>query len=188
MKKDGIKIVFGLGNEGKEFRKTPHNIGKDIIDFYLKEKKETKTCYYDFYNNLILASNKSFMNESGIAVKEILEKFKLKTENLLVIHDEADIIFPYFKFSFKSGSAGHKGVESVIKELKSKNFWRLRIGIQKEKRIKAEKIVLEKWSKKEEEIIEKIKKKFKIILDKLENYLPNELNLPKDFFFNEKNY
>lgn len=186
MKKEKIKLVFGLGNEGEEFKNTRHNIGKEIIDYYLKEKIFLKKSYYGYFDDLLLASNLGYMNESGQGVKEILNKFKLKPSNLLILHDEADIFFPFFKFSFGTKSAGHKGVESVIKNLKTYNFWRMRIGIQNKKRKEASLIVLAKWNKEEIVLVEKIKKNFKIIFEKLKNYLPNELNLPKNYFLSLK--
>jgi len=181
-KKEEIKIIFGLGNEGKEFESSRHNIGKEIVNFYIKERNEGRGFYFSEYNHLILASNKGYMNESGKSVKEVLKFFKLKPENLLVIHDEADLVFPLFKVSFASGSGGHKGVESIFKEIKSKNFWRFRIGIQKRKRVLAGNLVLTRWTDEEKKILDKIKKEFKIILEKLEKKLPNELNLSKDYF------
>jgi PTH1 family peptidyl-tRNA hydrolase len=86
----------------------------------------------------------------------------------LVIHDEADLLFPFFKVSFASGSGGHKGIESIFKEIKSKNFWRFRIDIQKKKRVLAGNLVLKKWDEEEKKVLDKIKKEFKIILEKLE--------------------
>lgn len=188
--KERIRVVFGLGNEGKEFEKTRHNIGKEIINYYLKEKRDLKNSYFSFYDELILASNKNFMNQSGKAVKEILDHFKLKPENFLIIHDEADLPFPLFKVSFQTGSGGHKGVESIFKEIKSKNFWRLRLGIQGKKRKLAGEVVLKNWSTKELEILEFIKKEFKIILERLKTHLPNEINLSKDYFLKkyERNF
>ena len=185
-KKEKVRIFFGLGNEGKEFIGSRHNIGKEIIDFYIKEKEEKKYFYFENYSGLILASNKGYMNESGRGVKEALKILKLKPENLLVIHDEADLIFPLFKVSFNTGSGGHKGIESLFKEFKSKRFWRFRIGIQKKKRILAGNLVLKKWDEEEKRILDKIKNEFKIILEKLKEKLPNELNLSKDYFLKIK--
>lgn len=179
---EGVKLVYGLGNEGEEFENTKHNLGKDIIKDYLKEPKELKFSYYEKFNNLILATNKGFMNESGKGLKELINYFKLKPENVLIIQDDADLIFPIFKISFGSGSGGHKGIESLIKNIKSNKFWRFRIGIQGFKREKAEKIVLKKWTPQEKEKFKKIKEKFKIIFETLEKRKPNELNIPKDYF------
>ncbi len=180
-----IKLVYGLGNEGQEFEKTKHNLGKEIIKKYFKNPKELKNSFYDRYQNLILAVPKGYMNEAGKGLKELMNKFRLKPENLLVIHDEADLVFPFFKISFGSGSGGHKGVESIIQSLKTKNFWRFRIGIQGKKREKAEKIVLKEWNLQEKFILEKIKEKFKIIFEILQRRRPHELNIPKNYFLDE---
>ena len=183
MKKERIKLIYGIGNEEKNYKNTVHNLGKEIIKFYLQKPNNLKFSFYEKQNNLILATNSNYVNNCGLGIKELSEKFKLKPENILVIHDDADIVFPLFKISFGANSAGHKGIESIIKNLKTKNFWRLRIGIQGKTRERAEDIVLKKWSKKENKIIEKIKRKFKIILDKFaEGKLPNELNLEKKYF------
>jgi PTH1 family peptidyl-tRNA hydrolase len=185
MKKEKIKLIYGIGNENKNFENTKHNLGKEIIKYYLSQPKELQFAIFEKFNNLILSTNLGYMNESGKGLKELQQKLKIKPENILVIHDDADLVFPLFKTSFNSNSAGHKGIDSIIKNLKTKKFWRFRIGIQKKERIPAEEIVLKKLSLKEKNIFEKIKRKFKIILEKLENgYLPNELNLPKNFFIN----
>jgi len=186
-KKEKIKIIYGIGNEDKKYEQTKHNIGKEIVKFYLKNPIILKKSIFEKINNLILATNLGYINDSGKGLKELKEKFKFKTENILVIHDDADLNFPIFKTSFSCNSAGHKGIESIIKNLKTKNFWRFRIGIQGKKRIAAQEIALKKLSPKEIENLQLIKRKFKIILDKLnEGYLPNELNLSKNFFINEK--
>ncbi len=97
------------------------------------------------------------MNKSGKAVAEAKKRFKVKSEEILIIHDDSDIELGKYKFSFGRGSAGHKGIESIIKALKTKNFWRLRIGIRSKKvglsaearRAKAEDFVLKKITKKD---------------------------------------
>lgn len=183
MKNTKIKLIYGIGNENKNFENTVHNIGKEIVKFYFTKPQNLKFSSYEKVGQIILATNLSYMNESGKGAKELIVKFKLKPENLMVVHDEADLIFPLFKISFGISSGGHKGVESIIYNLKSKNFWRFRIGIQSKNRKKAEQIVLRKWNFQEIEKIKKIKKKFKVILEKiLEGRLPNEFNLKKDFF------
>jgi PTH1 family peptidyl-tRNA hydrolase len=181
-KKEKIKLIYGIGNESEKFSLTKHNLGKEIVKFYFSQPKELKYSILSKYNNIYLATNKGYVNNCGQGLKEILNKLKIKPENVLVIHDDADLIFPLFKISFGSSSAGHKGIESIIKNLKTKNFWRFRIGIQGNKREPAEKIVLKKWSAKEKILLEKIKQKFKIILEILKERLPNELNIKKDYF------
>lgn len=133
-------LIFGLGNPGKNFRETWHNLGALILEKFakkyqfpkfkrnpnLKAKITTKKFGESF---LILAIPNTFMNESGKAVKLALDFFKTSPKNLLVLHDEIDVNLGKFKFVFNRGDAGHLGVRSIIKEIKTKEFYRIRIGI-----------------------------------------------------------
>lgn len=104
------------------------------------------------------------MNESGSFVLKALKKSDVKHAELLIIQDDSDIEIGKYKFSFGRGSAGHKGIESIIKSLKTKNFWRLRIGIAKPaaaKKIKAEELVLKKINKTNKEILNAVFEKIK---------------------------
>jgi PTH1 family peptidyl-tRNA hydrolase len=135
------KLIIGLGNPGNEYEHTYHNTGYLFID-YINNIKDTK--------DYILFKPESFMNESGIAVSNKIKQIKISLGNILIIHDDSDLILGKFKFSFGRNSAGHKGIESIIKTLKTKNFWRLRIGIRPEiekDRKKADKLVLQKITK-----------------------------------------
>ncbi|MBI4034061.1 MAG: peptidyl-tRNA hydrolase [Candidatus Brennerbacteria bacterium] len=142
-----IKLIVGLGNPGKEYENTYHNVGKLAVQSF-KELLDSR-----FYT----LDSEVYMNESGSFVKKMLEKHKAKSDELLVVHDDSDIALEDYKISFGRGAAGHKGVESVIKALKTKNFWRLRVGIRnKESRIrqKAEKLVLKKISGRDKKTLE----------------------------------
>ena len=136
---DKIKLIVGLGNPGKEYERTRHNVGFLFIEILENNFKNKK---------IILAKSQNFMNESGKAVATLIKLYKLNPENVLIVHDDIDILWGDFKFSFGRSSAGHKGVESVIKSLKTKNFWRLRIGIQPtlKKHTTADKIILKKFT------------------------------------------
>ncbi|MDO8443762.1 MAG: aminoacyl-tRNA hydrolase [Candidatus Azambacteria bacterium] len=138
MDKINIKLIIGLGNPGKEYENTRHNMGFIFID---KLSEQVKT-------NFIVEKPQTFMNKSGDAVLALSKLHKIKPENILIVHDDIDIAWGNFKFSFGHSSAGHKGVESIIKALKTKNFWRLRIGIQPtlKKHISADKIILKKFT------------------------------------------
>ena len=141
-----IKLIIGLGNPGKEYENTRHNMGFLFIDILEN----------NFINKkIILAKTQAFMNKSGASVLSLMKSNKIKPENLLIVHDDIDILWCNFKFSFGRSSAGHKGVESIIKSLKTKNFWRLRIGIQpiqntkykiQNTRMRADKIILKKFT------------------------------------------
>jgi len=147
MNKINPKLIIGLGNPGEEYINTRHNIGFIFIDQLSKQLKSSSFKY---------EKSQAFMNKSGEAVLALSKFYKIKPENILVVHDDIDILWSNFKFSFSRSSAGHKGVESIIKALKTKNFWRLRIGIQPvrqaqgkptlKKRVSADKIILKKFT------------------------------------------
>ncbi|MBI2642028.1 MAG: peptidyl-tRNA hydrolase [Candidatus Wildermuthbacteria bacterium] len=113
-----MHLIIGLGNPGKKYEKTRHNAGFMVLD--VLEKKEL---------GVRLLKPDTFMNNSGSAVKKEMQKLKIKSQNLLVIHDDIDIPLGKTKVSKGSGSAGHKGVESIIQALGTKDFTRIRIGI-----------------------------------------------------------
>lgn len=181
-----IKLIFGLGNPEIKFKNTPHNFGRDLIECYLKKEKELKYSYLGKYKNIYLGISKLHMNENGKALKELIKILKIKNEEVLIVHDEADLNFLKVKISFNGSASMHKGVESVYKNC-GKDIWRLRIGIQYLKsRVKAEKIILKKLPKNLIKKFDNAKKKFIFILEKL-NKLPIEkLNLPRDFFTNNQ--
>lgn len=164
-----IKLIIGLGNPGKEYANTRHNVGFIFVDSLAKSlethifelNKKLNAEISKSGRNLILAKPKTFMNESGQVAAALARFYKIKLENILIVHDDIDILWGKFKFSFGRSSAGHKGVESVIKSLKTKNFWRLKIGIQPtlKKRLKADKIILKKFTANEIEELGKIMKK-----------------------------
>jgi len=144
-------LIVGLGNSGKKYEKTRHNVGFRVVDKlrFLNLKK------------VILAKPKAFMNQSGKAVKLLVTRYQLPATSLWVVHDDIDLPLGKIRISKGRGAAGHKGVESIIKEINSKNFIRLRVGIQpkihKPKNI--EKFVLQKFNKDEEKIVKEVIKK-----------------------------
>ncbi len=136
---NNIKLFIGLGNPDKKYTNTYHNIGHHFIHYLNKN--------IDLPNTKTLTST-TYMNQSGQFVKEKLQYFKLTPDQLLIIHDDSDIELSQYKLSFNRGSAGHKGINSIINHLNTKEFWRLRIGIRpKNFKGKAEKFVLKKISK-----------------------------------------
>jgi len=144
-------LIIGLGNPGRKYGNTRHNVGHMFIDELENEKPD------DF----ILAKTDAFMNLSGQSVKKIIQKSKIKNQNLIVVHDDIDIPLGEFKIQQGRGAAGHKGVQSIIDELGTKDFWRIRIGICPKGRRpeNVEKFVLQKFSKGEKEILKGVIKK-----------------------------
>lgn len=135
-----IKIIIGIGNPDKQYYNTRHNIGFMLLDSMAKkcgtdnfefEKKinaDVLKCPLN-EKSILLVKPQTFVNKSGETVKKALAFYKLKPEQILIIHDDLDIEFGNSKFSFGKDSAGHKGVDSIIKSLKTNKFGRLRMGI-----------------------------------------------------------
>ena len=161
MNKIKIKLIVGLGNPGHEYENVRHNTGFLFVDalteklnapeFVCDKKLKAEISEFKIENlklKILLAKPQIFINKSGDAVLALSKFYKIKPENILVVHDDIDILWSNFKFSFGRSSAGHKGVESIIRTLKTKNFWRLRIGIQPstKKHISADKIILKKFT------------------------------------------
>jgi len=121
-----IKLIIGLGNPGKQYQNTYHNAGFLFVDFLIKNLPISN---FKFLISKPLKTD-VYMNESGSFVARMLKKFSIAPEKLLIVHDDSDLKLGNYKISFGRGSAGHKGIESIIRALSTKNFWRLRIGIR----------------------------------------------------------
>lgn len=142
-------IVIGIGNPEEQYQDTYHNVGALFIDT-LQHNVRKKD--YNIYTSNV------YMNQSGKYVKEILKKHHATPDELLIVHDDSDIELGMIKISYDRGSAGHKGVQNIIDQIKTKSFWRLRIGIRPPQKIreKAETFVLKKISSTNKKVFEKI--------------------------------
>lgn len=163
-------LVIGLGNPGDKFIGTRHNIGRETVQSIGKKFDFPEFRFEKKWNALIAESKigktkttlllpDTFMNKSGNAVSPAVRFYKAKPRDTIVFHDDADILLGRVKLSFGKHSAGHKGVESVKRALSDWDFWRMRVGIQRKKRIEAEKLVLQKLKSDEQKHIRKIEKK-----------------------------
>lgn len=170
-------FIIGLGNPGEQLKGTRHSIGREMVQQFQKsrglpdfqfEKKWNAHCSIEGKTGkekMALLLPDTMMNKSGSAVAPAARFFKIKPRDIFVLHDDADIELGRAKLSFGRHSAGHKGVESVKRALGTWDFWRLRIGIQKKKRVDAMKLVLQKFSPDEKVKLRKVTKK---ILEGLE--------------------
>jgi len=167
-------LIIGLGNPGWKFQKTRHNLGFRVVDELVRKNnfpifKLSKKFLAEISEGkiadqkVILAKPQTFMNLSGKSVKKLTNNLQLTTYNLWVIHDDLDLPLGKIRISVGRGAAGHKGVESIIKELKTKNFVRFRVGVKpKTSNLKPEtldRFVLQKFTREEEKILKKIIKK-----------------------------
>lgn len=165
-----MTIIVGLGNPGKKFESTRHNAGFMVVDFFaakdnfpefqLSKKYESLISEKD---GVILAKPQTFMNESGRAVKNLLNN---KEAPLIVVNDDIDIPLGKFKISKDSGAGGHKGVDSTIVALGTKDFARIKIGVATNDQ-KAEEVVLQNFSLQEQETLNEVIKQSAEALKKL---------------------
>ena len=177
MKSENIKLIIGLGNPGILYENTPHNIGNHFVKWFfdkaLKEKIGNKIIKWKNNKNLsakiasleihdskiILALPSTFMNLSGNAIQKILNFYHIDSKEIIIAHDDADLVSGNFKLTYSCSSAGHKGIESTIHHLGTQNFWRLKIGVRPENlneslyRIKAGDFVIKKMTIKNRKII-----------------------------------
>ncbi len=131
MKIPEFKLIIGLGNSGAEYLSTYHNAGFLFAEFLAGEKFKKKKDFEFFQSGgRIFAKPLGFMNESGKGAVSAMKYFRVKPAEILVVHDDADLAAGNYKISFGRGAAGHRGVASLIERLKTKDFWRLRIGIR----------------------------------------------------------
>lgn len=155
-------LIVGLGNPGLKYQKTRHNAGFMIVEKISNEKlkkdkkfpaKIAKTKIEG--QNVILAAPTTFMNNSGQAVQTIAFYRKIKSKNIIVVHDDIDIPLNKIRIKDKGSAGGHNGVKSIIQHLGAENFIRLKIGIGPQAHnLPSEKYVLQKFSKKELKILE----------------------------------
>lgn len=144
-----IRAIVGLGNEGAKYRTTYHNAGAFVAAQIVQLAGAD-----DAARALRQYPLSGFMNESGGPVHGWLKLNNLAVSDIVVAHDDSDLPLGTFKLTRGGGSAGHKGIESLVQHLGTGDFWRLRIGIRDPRevvRTKAEEFVLNEWSAKDEE-------------------------------------
>jgi PTH1 family peptidyl-tRNA hydrolase len=133
-----VKLIVGLGNPGRDYRSTRHNVGFQLIDRLAEDrgidlaKRGLKSIYGRGKigkEEVILAKPQTFMNLSGEAVDRLLRFFKIPPENLIVLHDDLDLPFGKIRIRLRGGHGGHKGVQSIIETLGDDGFVRFKMGI-----------------------------------------------------------
>ena len=133
-----MKVIVGLGNPGKEYENTRHNAGFIVVDNYLGNvswKEEHKALISESRINgekVLFVKPLTFMNNSGDSIKEILSYYKLSSDDLLVIQDDIALSLGKWRIKYESSDGGHNGIKSIINNLGTNKFWRLKIGLAKE--------------------------------------------------------
>lgn len=183
-------LIAGLGNPGRKYRQTRHNIGFMLLDrlaeqfkvsFTRFESKSlvTKVDYSD--RKLVLAKPQTYMNLSGQAIGSLLKFYKIPINNFMVVYDEVDLPFGALRIRSGGGSAGHKGMVSIIERLQSEGFPRIRIGIGRPPgKMEAATYVLQEFHRDEREILD-------MILDRAAQAVKDFISQGIDFSMNKYN-
>lgn len=155
-----MQLIVGLGNPGKEYEKTRHNIGWRVLDQLTSNWKNDKKFKGQIAKDgeIIYLKPQTFMNNSGDSVSTVKQFYKIKPKDIIVIYDDIALPFSKLRIRDKGSAGGHKGVDSIIKKIKSQNFTKLRIGIANNRsdKIPSEKFVLQKFNANEEKKLKEI--------------------------------
>ncbi len=184
-----MKLIVGLGNPGKDYQKTRHNIGFLLIDYVAKkyDLEFNKEKFGALYTETIINGEKvlfikplSFMNLSGTVVRKYFDFYKLDVKDILVFQDDLDMNFGRVKFVYNSSSGGHNGIKDIEKNLGSKEYARLKIGVSHDRTIDTKDYVLGSFSTEEIE-------KLNLIFDNLKDIVWDFCNSDFDKIMNKYN-
>ncbi|MCE8162985.1 MAG: aminoacyl-tRNA hydrolase [Candidatus Moeniiplasma glomeromycotorum] len=154
-----MKLLVGLGNPGKEYENTRHNLGFWVIDrlaqkLTLKLEKKKFNGLYCRTSEYILLQPQTYMNNSGECIQAFMNYFQIPLDNLLVIYDEINLSPGSFRYRSQGSAGGHNGIKNIIEKLGATHFKRLRIGIGYEKNWTLWEWVLGKFRELEKKVIE----------------------------------
>ncbi len=169
-----MKLIVGLGNPGKKYENTRHNMGFMFLDFFAKEKnvaisnKKFNGLYGEFINNgekTILLKPQSYINLSGEVIKAFVDYYKIDIDDILIIHDDLDLPIGKYKLRPTGSSGGHNGLKNIEANLHTQDYKRIKIGISNDKDIDTKDYVLGKISKENKQIIDELSKVVNNIID-----------------------
>ncbi len=170
-----MKMIVGLGNPGKDYQNTRHNVGFLVLDNYLNTsdwKEKFNALYHEERINsekVIFVKPLTYMNLSGDAVVKYVNYFDVNIDDILVIHDDLDLPFSTYKLKKNSSAGGHNGIKSIINRLGSQEFARLKVGVSHDRSVDTKDYVLGNFSKKEKEQFEVMQKDFNKIIESFVN-------------------
>jgi len=180
-----MKLIVGLGNPGEKYRNNRHNVGWLVLDVLKQEisksefliSKQIPNPNFQFQkkfqsevikvNNLILAKPLTMMNSSGVAVKKLVNQYKVKISDLYVIHDDLDIQLGDYKIQKSKGPKEHKGLMSIDEALGTSDYWHIRVGVDNrplDNRTPGEEYVLQDFTNEEKGILDTTSQKLLIDL------------------------
>lgn len=173
---DKMKLIVGLGNPGREYENTRHNIGFQTIDNYANKigvsiaKSKFEGLYGETLINgekVLLLKPQSYINLSGEVIRKFVDFYKISVNDILIIHDDLDLAVGTYKLKQKGSSGGHNGLKNIELHLGTQEYKRIKIGISNNKNIDTKDYVLGKLSKEEIEKLDEVKS---IVLSVLDDY------------------
>ncbi len=159
-----MKFVVGLGNPGRKYDKTPHNVGFKVVDrlvpgspegFFRRQFKADCGRIGLEGGPVLLVKPQTYMNESGEAIRNVLGYYKGSPDQLLVIHDDLDLPLAELRFRARGSSGGHRGIASTIASLGTQEFHRLKLGIGRDPSMDAADYVLKPLDEESRETLER---------------------------------
>jgi len=174
-----MKLIVGLGNPGREYNETRHNIGFMVLDYYLQQKDiylgQNKfngeyTIYHINQESVIFLKPLSYMNLSGEVIAKFVHFYQIKIEDIFIIHDDLDLEIGTIKLKSMGSSGGHNGLKNIELMLSTQKYKRLKIGISNNKNIDTKDYVLGKFKKDE--------------LEQLQLLMPNLVKIIDQFIQN----
>ena len=170
-----MRLVVGLGNPGRKYKDTKHNIGFMCLDKYVKEnslkfKMENKFRGESLkVGNFILLKPHTFMNLSGESIRLVMDYYNIEVKDVLIIYDDLALPLGKLRLREKGSPGGHNGIKSIVSHIGSQEFQRVRIGIDSNPVINAKDYVLGKFSKEEKKILEEALTKSLEIIEAFKN-------------------
>ena len=158
-----MKLIVGLGNPGKEYDKTRHNMGFMALDYYVNKnnlsnfKEKFNGLYIDFIidgERTILLKPLSYMNLSGIVIKKFVDYFKINIQDILIVCDDLDMPIGKLKLKYQGSSGGHNGLKNIEENIGTRDYKRLKLGIGNDKEISTKDYVLSKFNNQQLKVID----------------------------------
>ena len=183
-----MKLIVGLGNPGREYDNTRHNIGFMLLDYIFGEDKfnlNKKMNAMEYITNIngekvVIIKPMTYMNLSGDAVSKYVNFYKLENSDVIVIQDDLDMELGRFKLMSNRGDGGHNGIKDIILKLGGRDFLRVKIGIGKSSLIDTKNYVLGKFNGDNKEIIN-------MLFFKLRDIINDYISMNKDSLIQKYN-
>ena len=181
---ENMKLIVGLGNYGKEYKNTRHNVGFMALDFYAQknnlsiDKKKFKGLYTETSINgekVILLQPQTYMNLSGTCVRDFINYFHIDIKDMLVIYDDMDLDVGVLRLREKGSAGGHNGMKNIIENTKTSDFKRIRVGISKDKDKNVIDYVLGRFSEEDKRLIDEKIEQISYIIEDFVKYDFNKI-------------